>query len=301
VGNSVSCIRNLESAGITVMASRDDEIYCLCPFHSDSRTSMSVNWQKEVWFCFAGCGGGTLNQLWRRLNYEPNDENDVELRLELSDDPPIRIQCEELSDRLIRYISSRLSKINDNELIVTDLCDRFNIKKTIIDVERFLIQTNFEAIVFPSKRLDGDIVGYATQCPDQKAVCVGKAKKACFGLCETQGGQGPLVIVEGAFDALCVYLCGFKVAALFGCSMSRSQLHQILASTDDIVLFLDSDAPGRVGTDKIVSMMANEYVNPRVVSWGRETKKDPADLSRKEIIEHIRYALQGHQCVKLEV
>jgi hypothetical protein len=34
------------------------EVKSLCPFHSDSTPSLSINLEKGVWQCFAGCGGG---------------------------------------------------------------------------------------------------------------------------------------------------------------------------------------------------------------------------------------------------
>ncbi|WP_169794271.1 CHC2 zinc finger domain-containing protein [Alicyclobacillus shizuokensis] len=42
-----------------------------CPFHDDERPSLSVNVVKGVWKCHAGCGGGTLETLARRLGIEP--------------------------------------------------------------------------------------------------------------------------------------------------------------------------------------------------------------------------------------
>ncbi|MFC1960619.1 CHC2 zinc finger domain-containing protein [Chloroflexota bacterium] len=31
-----------------------------CPFHDDARKSFSVNQDKNFWYCFAGCGGGSI-------------------------------------------------------------------------------------------------------------------------------------------------------------------------------------------------------------------------------------------------
>jgi hypothetical protein len=38
----------------------------LCPFHTDERTSFSVNIEKNYWHCFAGCGGGSIIDFWMK-------------------------------------------------------------------------------------------------------------------------------------------------------------------------------------------------------------------------------------------
>lgn len=43
------------------------EVKGLCPFHDDSHPSLSVNLEKGVWICFAGCGGGNIFQFIARL------------------------------------------------------------------------------------------------------------------------------------------------------------------------------------------------------------------------------------------
>ena len=39
------------------------EIDIYCPVHADSRRSASINVEKGVWYCHAGCGGGSIRQL----------------------------------------------------------------------------------------------------------------------------------------------------------------------------------------------------------------------------------------------
>src|SRR5207253_2733062 len=39
------------------------EIEVFCPLHPDNRRSASVNVEKGVWYCHAGCGGGSIRQL----------------------------------------------------------------------------------------------------------------------------------------------------------------------------------------------------------------------------------------------
>ena len=36
----------------------------LCPFHEDQRSSFSVNVESNYWYCFSGCGGGSIIDFW---------------------------------------------------------------------------------------------------------------------------------------------------------------------------------------------------------------------------------------------
>lgn len=38
----------------------------LCPFHDDERASFSVNTHDNYWYCFAGCGGGSIIDFWMK-------------------------------------------------------------------------------------------------------------------------------------------------------------------------------------------------------------------------------------------
>ena len=59
----------LLDAGITPSTYKD-EFSIRCPFHEDKIDSCSINVEKGVWICFAGCGSGNLKSfLQRYLNY----------------------------------------------------------------------------------------------------------------------------------------------------------------------------------------------------------------------------------------
>ena len=40
----------------------------LCPFHDDQRASFSINIEENYWYCFAGCGGGSIIDFYMKLN-----------------------------------------------------------------------------------------------------------------------------------------------------------------------------------------------------------------------------------------
>jgi hypothetical protein len=37
-----------------------------CPFHDDEHPSFSVNIEENYWYCFAGCGGGSIIDFWMK-------------------------------------------------------------------------------------------------------------------------------------------------------------------------------------------------------------------------------------------
>ena len=49
----------LADIGIIVPIDKD-QFTLQCPFHEDTVDSCSINTEKGVWICFAGCGQGTL-------------------------------------------------------------------------------------------------------------------------------------------------------------------------------------------------------------------------------------------------
>ena len=38
-----------------------------CPFHQDKRRSLSINLEKGLWTCHAGCGAGNIFTLAKRM------------------------------------------------------------------------------------------------------------------------------------------------------------------------------------------------------------------------------------------
>src|SRR5689334_7711220 len=50
-------------------ASPTGEVDIYCPMHEDGNRSAQLNPEKGVWYCMAGCGGGTVDQLIEAEGY----------------------------------------------------------------------------------------------------------------------------------------------------------------------------------------------------------------------------------------
>ncbi len=58
--------------GLTIVG-QDDQAKVPCPLHDDARPSFSVNLQKGLWHCFAGCGAGNVHDfVHRKLRHLPS-------------------------------------------------------------------------------------------------------------------------------------------------------------------------------------------------------------------------------------
>jgi len=53
--------------GRTLRPNSKGQVYAFCPLHNDNRQSLSINLEKGLWKCHAGCGQGNVFQLARRL------------------------------------------------------------------------------------------------------------------------------------------------------------------------------------------------------------------------------------------
>lgn len=57
------CIRQeLENRGVQIIGQGQNP-KCKCPFHEDKNPSLSIDLDKGVWKCHAGCGAGSVIDL----------------------------------------------------------------------------------------------------------------------------------------------------------------------------------------------------------------------------------------------
>lgn len=70
----------------------------LCPFHDDHEYSFSVDRENNYWYCFAGCGGGSIIDFWMRW------------RGKLGQDPAFVPTILEMRDMLMRPSKPRKRK-----------------------------------------------------------------------------------------------------------------------------------------------------------------------------------------------
>lgn len=110
-------------------------------------------------------------------------------------------------------------------------------------------------------------------------------KGTVFNHDRVANGTGPIVVVEGVFDAL---RFPEYAVALLGASASRTQTAQLVALARGgrpIVIALDGDNAGWLGTMKLAKALAAELITPLVALLPDGT--DPGDLTNAAFKEAL--------------
>ena len=95
------------------------------------------------------------------------------------------------------------------------------------------------------------------------------------------GLNKPVIVAEGFKAAMWISQCGFKeTVALLGVHLSKEQKFLLTSIANRVILFLDNDAAGQEGTDKIAKILSKEIE----VGIARYPKKEeptsPDDLAK---------------------
>jgi 5S rRNA maturation endonuclease (ribonuclease M5) len=102
-----------------------------------------------------------------------------------------------------------------------------------------------------------------------------------------------IILMEGYFDVLSFYDNGIKnVSALCGTSISDYQIALISRFCDNVVVLMDSDAPGKTASIKIVHKIKEMGLNAYRVFL--PTNLDPDDFAAQYDINFLDEAIQNN-------
>lgn len=151
-------------------------------------------------------------------------------------------------------------------------------------------------IVIPITNAKGEVVAYAgrwpgeppnTDTPKYKLPTGFRKGLELFNLDRAikEPADGPLVIVEGFFDAIKLHQNGWrKVVALMGSTMTDTQeqlVNQHTHARSQVVVMLDEDDAGRAGRENMVSRLAKFcFVRAHVFD---QPGKQPEHLSANDV------------------
>ncbi|PIQ79329.1 MAG: hypothetical protein COV79_03910, partial [Parcubacteria group bacterium CG11_big_fil_rev_8_21_14_0_20_41_14] len=94
-----------------------------------------------------------------------------------------------------------------------------------------------------------------------------------------------IIIVEGFFGVFWLYQNGFKnVVALMGKELSDRQRELLLSATDRFTIFLDSDEPGRLATEKLSGKLIHSAF-VRIIEYPEGPRRKPAHFEKDELKE----------------
>jgi len=230
-----------------------------CPFHDDVHASCSINVDKGMWICFRGCGQGSLRSFIQKffgfdnlaLSKYLNDREfsfdinmfDEELSLETGDLPEVEFPF-------------------TNGYVPEWIFARGFTKKALKRWDCGVDSDN--NLIIPIKDRESRLVGWVTRQYDREPKYLYskglKKSKVLFGEFNIEPCSF-ICVTEGTLDAIWLDQYGYSSVAILGANMSTSQQEAVLKlPTDELVLCLDNDDAGKIGTDRIMSCISKRFV-----------------------------------------
>jgi DNA primase len=232
----------------------EDQVMISCPFHDDRRVSCSINIDKGLWICFAGCGQGSLKGFIFKLSGKPWEE----LSYELDDNLDINaIELDSIfSDAEIDYMGEETSYEEPENLLPVPnnhwIYDRGFSKDLISGWDCKVNQ--YQDFMIPVKDLENETLGWISrrlQATPKYLFSKGfKKSQTLFGINHVKEEQ-ELYVVEGALDCMWLQQHGYASVAVLGANLSKKQIDLLgQINPSRIVLSLDNDVAGSKGMQK---------------------------------------------------
>ena len=273
----------LLDAGIDVPFGAD-QFNILCPFHSDTVASCSINIEKGVWICHAGCGQGALTYFLAKVLDLPLDEVEA-----LIQKPAATFDINMFED--IQPTDTYLMDIDSPDDFKEGSYPPWIFKRGFSTV---VLQSwgcginKYGDMIIPVKH-DNRQVGWISR--RQNAVPKYMYSKGLKKSRVLFGGDklapAPFIcITEGALDTMWLSQHGFPSVTLLGAVMSKAQEKLIRnLPTSELVLCLDGDTAGRKGVlDMMVTLNSSFMVSYIELPKGC---KDVQEIRRKDDLTKV--------------
>jgi DNA primase len=299
IRQSVSMDDILRHYGILDRMKRSgDSLSGCCPIHKGSNpTQFRVSLSKNLWNCFSECkhGGNVLDFIvkmedvtvhgaaikaieWFKLDPDrvrvdatSSDGNDEagsgELRQKPVSKPEVPAEQKVETNLPNPPLKFRLEKLRRDHPY---LQERGLNLETLVDFGVGFCSKGMMAgrIAVPIHNLDGQVVAYAGRyagdppdgTPKYKLPPGFRKSLEIFNLDRAKKERGPLIVVEGFFDAMKVHQFGHrKVVALMGSSLSAAQeelIRRHISLNELILVMLGEDDAGRNARSDIAARLA---------------------------------------------
>jgi len=256
-----------------------------CPFHEDRRESCSINLEKGVWICFAGCGQGNLKYFIWKLSGKSWDEINSEFESKTWD-----LDFSMLDDIVEEDTTSEsfqkpevLNDVSDNHWIYNRGFTKETTMKWGCKMNQFL------DFMIPVETQELETVGWISrrkQAIPKYLFSKGFAKSQyLFGISQLYDTK-VVYIVEGALDCMWLSQFGYSSVAVLGASISQRQIDLISSlHPQEVVLALDNDTAGKKGIEKATLDMAGRFL----ISYLRLPKniKDVQEISNVDTLHKV--------------
>ena len=248
----------LADIGIIVPIDKD-QFTLQCPFHEDTVDSCSINTEKGVWICFAGCGQGTLYGFLMKylgISYEEATQkvltNTSVFNLNMFDG----LIAE---DSTMPEVQFPFKEGYVPEWIFDRGFNKYTLQKwgCGIDSENSLIIPIQDAV----SRLVGWVSRRQYMTPKYLYSKGLKKSRVLFGQYLITEKTPFVCITEGTLDTMWLDQHGCPSVALLGASLSKAQEELTLGlQTEELVLCLDNDEAGQIGFQKAMGCLSKSFV-----------------------------------------
>ena len=232
--------------GLEVPITEQFVINCPLPEHNDRRASCSINTEKGVWICYAGCGQGSLFSLISDISHKPikqlkNELDTPLIHTSFFDDKP---GVKEL-DIPPQTSYAGLRSLSDFHWIyqrgfTKEILDKWECK-----------QNKYGDFAIPVQSSNKTPLGWITrryeELPKYLFTKGFKKSKVLFGENNLQNND-LILVVEGVLDTIWLDQHNYSSVAVLGASVSKYQIDLLgKLNPGEIVLCLDNDRAGHEG------------------------------------------------------
>lgn len=285
----------LDSYGINSLARRGNSLSGCCPIHhGDNPNAFHASLEKNLWNCFTRHHGGDV--LSFIMEYEGvSFKEAVRIASEMISSPNT------IRDRPKSPTENQREKFNPPLRFNLDLDPNHPYLK-----ERGLEKSTIEhfgigycskgimrgRIAIPIHDENGNLIAYSGRCingekPKYKLPKGFNKMLVLYNLHRVKALYTPiLAVVEGFFSACKVHQAGFQgVVALMGSSISEKQANLILSLRRKLIVLLDGDEAGMIGTQKIIEAFRDRLLmEVRYLPNGTQ----PDSLKENDLINLLR-------------
>jgi len=275
-----------------------------CPIHGEtpgkSSPSISINAETGQWYCFAGCGGGSLKSFLREVESPTKSEQILS-----SVHMPKKRRVADLDEEAYREVVLPEKILGVFDSCPTSLVDSGFSWRTLQQND-VGFDADLSRITFPVRNRNGELVGIVGRTLHVKfggkykvytreflkfGYNVKSFRKGNYlwredkvhSIASHSEARPTIYVVEGFKAALWLVQAGLETTvALMGSSMSLEQKKKLERFGGRIVLCLDNDAAGRKATIKIAGQLKSSRVSVAVLP---DEAQQPDYLSEGEILD----------------
>lgn len=233
------------------MPSGDSQISILCPFHHDTSESCSINVDKGVWICFAGCGqGGLISFIRKYKDWEYYEVTDYLSKYKTIVEDDLFTYDDEIEDTILPEIEIPFKLGSVPQWIFDRDFTKESMKKWYCGV------TGSNGLVIPmlddNNRAVGWVVRQENQIPKYLYSKGFKKSHILFGQNKLPTNTDMVCVTEGPLDAMWLTQLGFNAVSILGAIVSKRQIELLLSlPTNEIVVCLDNDMAGQRGSARL--------------------------------------------------